>query len=140
MIYFITEDNNTKYVKIGYTNNLSRRLRELQIGNPRKLSVYFVMKGNKQAELELHKAFKDYRGIGEWFNFTVFIGEYINEVRKEAKQLLDVYNTQLTEEARLAINKLELYKVFTKIDKNNKFVINTDTDLVEYTVISEEYI
>ena len=138
MIYFITEDNNTEYVKIGYTNNLSRRLRELQIGNPKKLSVYFVMKGDKQFELELHKTFKDYRGIGEWFNFTVFIGNYIDEVRKEAEQLLDVYNTQLTENARLVINKLELYKVFTKLDKTNKFVINTDTDLVEYTVISEE--
>lgn len=131
MIYFITEGNSINYVKIGYTNNLNRRLRELQIGNPRKLKPYFVIKGNYQLEQEVHKEFKDYRSIGEWFHFSAFILDYINKIREESEEILNMYNNQLTEKARLAITKLELEKVFIKLDNTNKFIINLDEDIVD---------
>lgn len=68
MIYFIRDG---KYVKIGYTQDqyrLDGRVRALQVGNPRNLTVMAVMQhGGPRTERALHDLFEPYRVSGEWF-------------------------------------------------------------------------
>ena len=74
MIYFIKSGN--KHVKIGYTANLSRRVKELQTGNPLYLTVLGTIPGGKETEQELHKLYDKYRikrkstGSTEWFKIN----------------------------------------------------------------------
>lgn len=70
MVYFITD--NTGYTKIGSTNDLDKRIVQLQTGNPRQLFVSRIIthiKGVDDVTVEhsLHNHFAEYRAAGEWF-------------------------------------------------------------------------
>ena len=65
MIYFIQDGS---YIKIGYAKySAEERLRSLQIGNPRPLTLVGTMLGDVEDELDLHAKFPDERVRGEWF-------------------------------------------------------------------------
>jgi len=72
-IYLIenTIDNSTKY-KIGYTNNISRRLKELSTGNPGELNIIkqFETKWDRKVETIMHKKYKYLNIKNEWFTLT----------------------------------------------------------------------
>jgi DNA-binding XRE family transcriptional regulator len=74
MIYLISYEN--KFVKIGYTKNISKRLSQLQVSSPIKLEVLHLIDGNVALERELHILFKDLKTSGEWFKFDSSILEY----------------------------------------------------------------
>lgn len=67
MIYFIRQG---KYVKIGRTNNLDRRFRELKTGAPKELRLVAAMEGESETESALHYMFRDLRVEGEWFRYA----------------------------------------------------------------------
>jgi hypothetical protein len=64
-IYFI--QNGTGEVKIGYTENVRRRLHNLQIASPTTLNVIGQMPGTVSEEREIHHRFAHARLVGEWF-------------------------------------------------------------------------
>ena len=76
MIYFV-EAIGTDRVKIGYTVDLKVRLNTLQTGCPHELKLIHSEEGNKRKERELHKRFFNDRTIGEWFEISDEIREYI---------------------------------------------------------------
>jgi DNA-binding XRE family transcriptional regulator len=74
MIYLISCDD--KFLKIGYTKNIKKRLRELQTSNPIKLELCHLIDGDVNLEKELHFMFKYLRSQGEWFDFDNSILQY----------------------------------------------------------------
>lgn len=56
MVYFISDSN---YVKIGKADDINKRLRELQTGNPNKLVVINELEGGYELENKLHAIFKN---------------------------------------------------------------------------------
>ena len=61
-----------KFIKIGYTNNLDRRLETLQIGNPLELELLHVIlhetaEEAEEHEAKLHHKFRRHHLRGEWF-------------------------------------------------------------------------
>jgi len=74
MIYIIT---NGEHYKIGYSNNPSKRCRQLQTGSSAKLVLYGVTDGTIADEEALHKKFQLQRVRGEWFNLSMEDIEYI---------------------------------------------------------------
>jgi Rha family phage regulatory protein len=71
---YILKNTATNMGKVGITNDISRRVAELQNASGCEISVeYLAPKADnaKDIEKELHKILKDYRGIGEWFNIPV---------------------------------------------------------------------
>jgi DNA-binding XRE family transcriptional regulator len=74
MIYLISHEY--QFVKIGYTKNINKRLKQLQTSSPVKLEVLHLIDGNVTLEKELHLLFKDLRTSGEWFKFDNSILEY----------------------------------------------------------------
>lgn len=77
MIYLIAHLD--KFVKIGYTKNIHKRLSQLQTSSPVKLEVLHLIDGDVSLEKELHKMFKNYRANGEWFNYNSEIIEYFQD-------------------------------------------------------------
>jgi hypothetical protein len=67
MIYFIAVK---KRVKIGYSLDPKRRLKELQAANGLKLRLLAVVPGTKATEAALHYVFRDVREMGEWFRYS----------------------------------------------------------------------
>ena len=97
-IYFIQQYNDESCVKIGMTKDLSRRIKDLQTGNPSKLTYYKYFKISecekicKKLEKFLHTKCHKQCIRGEWFflslneleNICVNIDKYL---QKEIKFL-----------------------------------------------------
>lgn len=68
-VYFICENSDTSYLKIGWCYNLPDRLAKLQISNWRKLSTYKYIYHQYPHDLEkyLHTLFAKHKVRGEWF-------------------------------------------------------------------------
>ena len=69
-VYFISDGS---YIKIGVAENIQKRIKELQIGNPKKLFLVEYLEFNYKeqayfAEKHLHQMFAKERMSGEWFN------------------------------------------------------------------------
>lgn len=71
-VYFISDG---EFIKIGVAASLPNRIKQLQTGNPRKLSAMFIIETETQREAlkienDLHKYFSEKQCVGEWFNIT----------------------------------------------------------------------
>lgn len=69
MIYFVYDRQNTT-VKIGYTENIGRRLYQLKRSHGSHLVLINILSGNRQSEKIAHEKFKGLRLTGEWFTFS----------------------------------------------------------------------
>ena len=74
-VYFITDG---QYVKIGVAKNPESRLKELQTGNPRKLTVLCRIpvateKDAYRLENRLHFEYEAFAKVGEWYNILDYI-------------------------------------------------------------------
>ena len=74
MIYFI-QDTVTCAIKIGYSTNPRKRLKNLQNSNQNKLELLYAMHGELEHEAELLQRFDKFKMEGEWFK-----GEIAGEV------------------------------------------------------------
>ncbi len=81
LVYFVAHEP-TAVVKIGTTNNLATRLRQLQAGSPVPLSVLFCIPGGRAIERELHTRFATSRTHGEWFKLTAIESDLLEIAAK----------------------------------------------------------
>lgn len=109
-IYFVSDEEN---VKIGYTNNIEKRINQLQTGNAKELKLLFFIKGNKKVEEFLHGYFKEFHVKGEWFK----INEYINE-----KNINDIVSSY----CNFLFNDSNYTKIYT-CSKNRKHIMKLST-------------
>lgn len=75
MIYLLQQQNN---LKIGYTNNLLKRIKQYNTHNS-DFKILYVLNGNREKEKELHKQFEKFRKSTEWFEYTEEIIDYFNK-------------------------------------------------------------
>jgi DNA-binding XRE family transcriptional regulator len=80
MIYFI---RHTEYVKIGFTDDISTRLSDLQVSCPVKLEILGLIEGTLDDEKNHHRMFKHLWCNGEWFSYTEELSEFIQGLNKE---------------------------------------------------------
>jgi hypothetical protein len=67
MIYFIQQGDHGP-IKIGFAEiNVTRRVAQVQTGNPETLTCLAVKEGTKEEEQKLHAQFDNFRLCGEWF-------------------------------------------------------------------------
>lgn len=66
MVYFIKLEE-TSFVRIGFTNDLEGRVRNLKSSNPHKIRVIGTCEGERQMESYYHSAFKNLHVHGDWF-------------------------------------------------------------------------
>lgn len=75
LVYFIREVRNPRSpVKIGYTGGgrggVAARVDAMQTGNPRRLAVVGLCRGDSETEAAMHQRLKKHRIHGEWFRWT----------------------------------------------------------------------
>lgn len=106
-VYFITDG---QYVKIGQTDNIEKRMKSLQTGNPKKLSLIHVIPTDEPNLIEwgLHKRYEKQRVRGEWFDI---LGEVL-----ATRGLDDPYLTPHDIELLLKVSHATVYKLITRED------------------------
>ena len=77
---YLISDLDKKNIKIGVTENVKQRLRNLQVSNPSILTVLFNIKDMAYLEYEIHKKFKSYQIKGEWFKYDELIINYFKSL------------------------------------------------------------
>ena len=83
MIYFI-KNIVTGNIKIGFSENPRKRLRDLQTGSAEKLVLIKTIEGNQELEQQLHENFSHCRLDGEWFSPADEILEFIKGKDRKA--------------------------------------------------------
>ena len=99
MIYFITDGSDA--IKIGSTDDVLARLKQLQCGNPRELKILFTCNGGVTEEHILHELFKEYRikvntsASIEWFKCVEKLKDFVNlDDDKKARYLNNYFYCQ----------------------------------------------
>jgi hypothetical protein len=80
-VYFIQEK--TGPIKIGITDNVHKRLKELQTGNSDELKILHWTTGGRALEASLHKKFNEFHKFGEWFWPKKELIDLIEEYKSE---------------------------------------------------------
>lgn len=74
-VVYIIESASRNVVKIGRTNDIKRRTRELQVGNPARLYTRYIIETKcfsaQEVERFLHMRWNRYKILGEWFEIPV---------------------------------------------------------------------
>ena len=92
-IYFVHADGTDRY-KIGLTNNLDRRMKELngkQSPFENRLQWSIEVSDMRSAEKDLHDRFNTRRVNGEWFQFS---GGELDEVKSIYDRVADKYSSR----------------------------------------------
>ena len=76
MVYFIQAAENG-LIKIGYTDNIKKRMHALKTMSPERLYLMKVIKGAQKQETLLHRRFDHLRSHGEWFRPEQELLDYI---------------------------------------------------------------
>lgn len=74
-IYFIA--CGTPHLKIGYAEDVAKRITELQTGNPEELFVVAARHGSRKLEAFLHANFAKIKCRREWFHLTDELRDFI---------------------------------------------------------------
>lgn len=77
-IYFISAGPSR--IKIGWTSDIARRMKELQIGAAPRLALLAFVPGTKAEEAGLHQRFAHLHVRGEWFRATSELTEAIRAI------------------------------------------------------------
>jgi DNA-binding XRE family transcriptional regulator len=76
MVYLIAHENN--FLKIGCTNNIQKRLKQLKVVTPFNLDLLFLVKGSFPEEQKIHSLFNKHHKIGEWYYYHEDIFNYFS--------------------------------------------------------------
>ena len=82
-VYFI-QSSATKYIKIGSTHNVKKRIKQLSNSSSEPLVLLGKIKGGKKLETELHRKFSAINHCGEWFCPDKKLIDFILGVNKES--------------------------------------------------------
>ena len=98
-------------IKVGYSENVARRVAQLQTGSAARLKLLAVIpNGTREIEREFHELFARQQMEGEWFRKTDAIMRLILDIRQGAarlvvagdiRRLLERYKLPSAERAKL---------------------------------------
>ncbi len=103
-IYVIQEaDSPNAAVKVGFANDVVKRLFQLQAGNSRPLRIVKMFHGDSKLEAALHRSFKRYRLVGEWFEYADEVKETLS-IFKDTSSLEEPKEPTIDEEIENWLN------------------------------------
>ena len=81
-VYFLSYGD---AVKIGYSNDIDKRVKSIRLMSPVPLTLIGVIPGGKDKEHELHMRFYHQRKHGEWFSLTGELKHFIERAFPNAQ-------------------------------------------------------
>ena len=128
MIYFFGTDY--ERVKIGHCySNLYRRQCDIRNGCPDPLKLLGIIVCRDKAEMlrrerEIHRQFKKFRTVGEWFRLVTEISEYIEEFTECGEDILDEcregYNNKQNQWQQATPERRAKNREYNKCPENRK--------------------
>ena len=92
-VYLLYEDNDESRYKIGSTrqNDINKRIKQLQTGNPNHILIKSSFKTDKPLKLEkmLHNRFESVRVNGEWFELNKRDVEAFKGICEQYQNIID---------------------------------------------------
>lgn len=88
MIYYIQRGEDGP-IKVGFSDNPDRRLKELQTGSGEPLRILAVIPGDRALEKEIHVRLQGCRGVGEWFKPGALELEYLQRLMNVQYEVID---------------------------------------------------
>lgn len=79
-VYFIA-DNSMDRVKVGFSKNPWARLKGLQTGSSKKLSIICHVRTTKVSESEIHRLMGEYKISGEWFALSGVVEDCVKLIK-----------------------------------------------------------
>lgn len=114
--------------KIGYSQNVNKRLTELQTGCPFKLSILSVKEGGYAEEQVLHGKFRRYSLHGEWFKTHKDILDYFNVT--DVKAYFNIYSEYTTILDKLSsVTDVRILMLLASYVNYNEYCITVDSEL-----------
>jgi len=134
MNVYIIKCQNTNFYKIGVSDYIEDRLKNLQTANPTKLILIsgFICKERFKLEKIIHKEYEDKRKIGEWFEIND-IPKLEKFIRNQAFILNNAYYTCVYCEFRTIYKTT--FELHTKKCKKCKKCTEIDTTEIDTTEI-----
>ncbi len=134
MNVYIIKCQNTNFYKIGVSDYIEDRLKNLQTANPRELILIsgFICKERFKLEKIIHKEYEDKRKIGEWFEIND-IPKLEKFIRNQAFILNNAYYTCVYCEFRTIYKTT--FELHTKKCKKCKKCTEIDTTEIDTTEI-----
>lgn len=80
-VYFLRPVGMKGPIKIGYSDQPKRRLKEMMMWSPIPLELFAVVPGDRGLEGSLHRAFRDAKSHWEWFRPIPELIEAINRMK-----------------------------------------------------------
>ena len=77
MIYFLSAKTSDGRIKVGYTEDFSKRLSQIERANACRIDVIGVIAGTEEQEKELHEEIEEFRNHHEWYYDTPELREWI---------------------------------------------------------------
>jgi hypothetical protein len=90
-VYFIQQDYPYGPVKIGTAIEPLTRLGELQVGNPKTLTLLYTLPGGREVEAKLHNEFAPLHIRGEWYKYLPWM---LNIVKRLEATLANLVKSQ----------------------------------------------
>ena len=130
MNVYIIKCQNTNFYKIGVSDYIEDRLKNLQTANPRELILIsgFICKERFKLEKIIHKEYEDKRKIGEWFEIND-IPKLEKFIRNQAFILNNAYYTCVYCEFRTIYKTT--FELHTKKCKKCTEIDTTEIDTTE---------
>lgn len=82
----------TEFIKIGWTKQIGKRLKELDTGCPHELEILATADWPSGAETALHRYLQEHNVKGEWFQFS-------EKTEQAIKWLMDANGLELLRQA-----------------------------------------
>ena len=99
-VYFIRSPQG---VKVGYSDDVLARLKQLQTGNAARLEVLAIIPGaSRDIEQEFHRLFAAFRLEGEWFKASGPVLRTVELIHQGAAPLLKEHLQQIAQYAGLS--------------------------------------
>ena len=121
MVYFIQQGVDGP-IKIGTSPSPVRRLNQLQTSNPCKLRLIGTIEGSYKEESVLHIMFKDHRRVGEWFDPSLELCQFIEE---NSQSIINIETISMVDDVTIDVGKYqdeELFEEYTKLAKSYFFL------------------
>ena len=84
---YVIGNKEMKVCKIGFSNNVFKRITAIQTGCPFKLEIFCIVEGSVQTEKKLHKKYDHLRLNGEWFKYEGLLKNSIENTESVIKDL-----------------------------------------------------
>lgn len=94
-----------RFVKIGYTKSLAKRVARIQFSCPEQLSVLLSFPGSRERERLLHGRYAEYRTFGEWFERRGALADWIRREQKASKGMANPIGKPASESPKTAVFK-----------------------------------